>query len=75
MNNDKQYDNSKNDFIEDKINLPVLKISEIDELREKWNFENLQKRFMERINTHIKCNDDTKNQLKSYVQKLNNKAL
>ncbi len=60
--NEKNFDNSKNDFLEnDKINLPIQKISEVDELREKWNYENLEKRFIERINNHIKCAESTRN--------------
>ena len=38
----------------------VRKLTEIEELQEKWNFEHLQKRFEERIDNHIKCNEETK---------------
>lgn len=35
-------------------------MTEIQELKEKWNFNNLQRRFMERIENHIKYNENTK---------------
>lgn len=46
-------------------------LSELDELRQKWSISNLEKRFKQRIENHITCNQKTKQHLNEYLLKLN----
>lgn len=84
-------DNSQNDKVHDPHNNPNKSLaqdarsdagdhskehlSELDELRQKWSLDALQKRFTERIDNHITCNQETKSQLKDYLEKLNEKYM
>ena len=47
-------------------------INYLEELREKWCIKKLQKRFEERIQNYIICDNETKVQLLDHLEKLKN---